>query len=139
MYSYEQKGDRNKQKNSNLESRCFCYIIWAKSPKIAPKNHHSIAIFSIFYRYGIFYMVRGESSCPDGSECEWQRGVEGALRPSYGRPKLTLVLRFVATQWRCHKKLTLCYFWSNCFGTNRTWAPTLGLQVLFVSKRSEQK
>ena len=29
-----------------------------------------------FYRYGIFWMLPGESSCPDGSEYVWQRGVE---------------------------------------------------------------
>ena len=28
-------------------------------------------------RYGIFFMVRGESSCPGGSEYVWQRGVGG--------------------------------------------------------------
>ena len=28
------------------------------------------------YRYGIFWMVPGEFSCPDGSEYVWQRGVE---------------------------------------------------------------
>ena len=28
------------------------------------------------FRYGIFWMLPGESSCPDGSEYVWQRGVE---------------------------------------------------------------
>ena len=30
-----------------------------------------------FHRYGIFFMVSGESSCPDGSEFVWERGVGG--------------------------------------------------------------
>ena len=44
------------------------------------------------------------------------------------------------------KTISLCnifwntlYFWSDCFETNRTWASILGLHVLFVSKRSDQK
>ena len=27
-------------------------------------------------KYGIFWIIPGESSCPDGSEYVWQRGVE---------------------------------------------------------------
>ena len=73
---------------------------------------------------------------------EFQSGhrvVKWFLRPSYGRPKLTLISRFGAMQIRCYEKLTLIYFSSNRFETNRTWAPILGLHVLFVSKRSDQK
>ena len=62
------------------------------------------------------------------------KGGKGSLRLSYGRPKLTLVSRFVAQQIRCYEKLTLIDFWSHRFETNRTWAPILGLHVLFVSK-----
>ena len=53
------------------------YIRPQKSPKKKPKNDHSIAIFSIFYRYGITFMVRGESSCPDGLEYVWENGAGG--------------------------------------------------------------
>ena len=67
------------------------------------------------------------------------KGGRGSLRPSYGQPKLTLISRFVAMQIRCHEKLTLFYFWSDRFETNRTWGLILGLHVLFVSKRSDQK
>ena len=67
------------------------------------------------------------------------KGGRGSLRPSYGQPKLTLISRFVAMQIRCHEKLTLFYFWSDRFETNRTWGPILGLHVLFVSKWSYQK
>ena len=77
-------------------------------------------------------MSRGFSICMG-------KGGRGSLRPSYGWPKLTLVMRFFATQMRCNEKLTLLYFWSDCFETNRTWAPILGLHVLFVSKQSDQK
>ena len=31
------------------------------------------------YRYGIFLMVPGDTSCPGGSEYVWQRGVEDVL------------------------------------------------------------
>ena len=67
------------------------------------------------------------------------KGGKVSLRPSYGRPKLPLVSRFVAMQIWCNEKLSLFYFWSNPFETNRTWSPILGLHVLFVSKRSDQK
>ena len=67
------------------------------------------------------------------------KGGRVSLRPSYERPKLTLISRFVATQFRCYGSKALCQFWSHRFETNRTWALTLGLHVLFVSKRSDQK
>ena len=47
-------------------------------------------LLQCFYRYGIFWMLPGESSCPNDSEYVCQRGVEG-VRPSNGRPKLTVV------------------------------------------------
>ena len=31
---------------------------------------------NFFNRYGIFWVPPGESSCPDGSEYVWQRGME---------------------------------------------------------------
>ena len=62
----------------------------------------------------------------------------GSLRPIYRRPKLTLVSRFVAMQLRCQGSKSLCQYWSDRFETNSTWAPLLGPQVLFVSKRSDQ-
>ena len=33
-------------------------------------------LLKFFNRYGIFWVPPGESSCPDGSEYVWQRGVE---------------------------------------------------------------
>ena len=40
-------------------------------------------------------MLPGESSCPNDSEYVCQRGVEG-VRPSNGRPKLTVVSKKIA-------------------------------------------
>ena len=37
------------------------------------------------------------------------KGGRGSLRPRCGRPKLTLVSRFVAMQIRCYEKLTLFF------------------------------
>ena len=62
----------------------------------------------------------------------------GSLRPSYGRPKLALVSRFVATKIRCNEKLTLLYFSSDRLETNRTWTPIWSVHVLSVSKRSDK-
>ena len=36
-------------------------------------------LLNLLYRYGIFWMPPGESTCPGGSEYVWQRGVEGVL------------------------------------------------------------
>ena len=48
-----------------------------KSPKIAQKTGHLIAITHCFLkRYGIDWVVPGESSCPEDSEYVWQKGVE---------------------------------------------------------------
>jgi len=38
-----------------------------------------------------------------------------------------------------YKKLTLLYFSSHCFETNRTWTLHIEVHVLFVSKRSDKK
>ena len=48
------------------------------------KNHQKIPkngslnrdLLNFLNRYGIFWVLPGESSCPDGSEYVWQRGVE---------------------------------------------------------------
>ena len=47
-----------------------------KSPKMPKKNFAlNRNLLNFFYRYGIFWMVPCESSCPDGSEYVCQRGV----------------------------------------------------------------
>ena len=79
-------------KHSNLENYCFRYI-----RLIAQNESFSCDLLNFFNRYGLFLMVPGKSSCPEGSEYVWQRGGRGCLRPSYGRPKLTLVSTFVAS------------------------------------------
>ena len=106
-----------------LENRCFRYIRPQKSPKIAQKTITQSRFSQLFDRYGIFWVIPGESSCPDGSEYVWQRGVGD------GWPKLILVSRFVAMQIRCYEKITLFYFWSDRLGTNITWALILGVYV----------
>ena len=64
---------------------------------------------------------------------------EGCWRPSYMRPKLTIISKFVAMQIPCYEKLILFYFWFDCFETNKRWAPIQELHVPFVSKRSDKK
>ena len=51
--------------------------------KVVPKNKKSprneslnCDLLKFLNRYGIFWVPPGESSCPDGSEYVWQRGVE---------------------------------------------------------------
>ena len=72
--------------------------------KIAKKNGSlNRNLLNFLYRYGIFWMLPGESSCPGGSKNVCQRGISplayifypdrGCLRPSYRRPKLTLILK----------------------------------------------
>ena len=64
------------------------------------------------------------------------KGARGSLRPSYRRPKLTLVSIIVVTQLRCPKKLTLCFYGPIALKRiEHVW----WLQVLFVSKRADQK
>ena len=51
-----------------------------KSPKKSPKNGSlNRDLLKLLNRYGIFWVPPGESSCPDGSEYVWQRGVESLL------------------------------------------------------------
>ena len=47
--------------------------ITKKSPKNGSLNRDLLKFLN---RYGIFWVPPGESSCPDGSEYVWQRGVE---------------------------------------------------------------
>ena len=64
------------QNTKILEIADFALYNLGKITKNGPKTDHSITIFLIFFnRYDIFYMVRGKSSCPDGSEYVWQGGV----------------------------------------------------------------
>ena len=44
------------------------------SPKKPSLNRNFL---NLLYMYGIFWVVPGESPCPDGSEYVWQRGVGG--------------------------------------------------------------
>ena len=54
---------------SKNQNRWFRYI------KVAKKTITQSRFAQIFYRYDIFWMVPGESSCLGGSEYVWQRGV----------------------------------------------------------------
>ena len=58
MYIYGIQSDRMHRfhpKHSNLENRCFRYIRPQKSPKIAQKTDHSVAIFSIFLLGKVYF------------------------------------------------------------------------------------
>ena len=63
MYIYDKQSDRihrNHPKHSILENRCFRYIRPQKSPKIAQKNDHSIALAQkkfIGMVYLLWYML----------------------------------------------------------------------------------
>ena len=77
MYIYDKQRytmHRNHPKHSNLENRCFRYKRPQKSPKEPKKTITQSHLLKKIYRYGIFFMVRGESSCPDGLEYVWERG-----------------------------------------------------------------
>ena len=109
-----------------------------KLPKISKKNGRFIAIYSIFFICMVYiwwYLVKPHVQ---RVQIMYSKGVRGCLRPSYGRPKLTLVWRFFATQLQCHKSKTIRQFWSAHLEMNRTWTPILRLNVLLVSKRSDQ-
>merc|ERR1711873_172263 len=65
--------------------------ITKKSPKNGSLNRDLLKFLN---RYGIFWVPPGESSCSDGSEYVWQRGVEslqGRLTadPYFERKKIT--------------------------------------------------
>ena len=53
-------------------------------------------------------MIPGDSSCIDGSEYVWQRENLHSARPSYGRPKLTLIS--IGKKRQCYEKLAGCKF-----------------------------
>ena len=56
-------------------------------------------LLTFLYRYGIFQMPPGESSCPGGSKYVLQRGVEGiSSRVTGGRKKEKRILA-VAKKW----------------------------------------
>merc|ERR1712047_149968 len=58
--------------------------------------------------YGIFWVPPGESSCPDGSEYVWQRGVEslqGPVLPARSW-EMPVERELPAKIGRCWKKLT---------------------------------
>ena len=74
--------------------------------KKAQKNESlNCNLLKFLNRYGIFWVPPGESSCQDGSEHVWQRGGRESLRPSYGRPKLTLISSEKKYLRRCSKNL----------------------------------
>ena len=66
------------------------------------------------------------------------KGGRGCLRPSYRRPKLTLVSRFVVNKLRRNGSKTLRQILSERSETNRTWTPIWWVHVLFVSKQSDE-
>ena len=86
-----------------LNTQCYQYIcltMWFHTKKSnetlkkhllyitsAPELRNDQTTWLYFlYRYGIFWMVPGESSCPGGSEYEWQRGIQAVLgRVTAGR------------------------------------------------------
>ena len=60
-------------------------MVWDDFPKkkVAENTKKSLKngslksdLLNFLNRYGIFWVPPGESSCPDGSEYVWQRGVE---------------------------------------------------------------
>ena len=54
--------------------------MWLFYPQKRPKNGSlNRDLLNFLNRYGIFWVPPGESSCPDGSEYVWQRGV-GSLQ-----------------------------------------------------------
>ena len=58
---------------------------------------------NFLYRYGIFWMSPGESSCPGGLEYVWQRGIEGVLGWVRGGRSLPYFPKKTTTKMRCHK------------------------------------
>ena len=61
----------------SLNSLCKSGSRPQQSPKKSPKNRSlNRNLLKFLNRYGMFWVPPGESSCPDGSEYVWQRGVE---------------------------------------------------------------
>ena len=72
---------KNPKKHSKNQNRWFYYV--NSAPKLRnhqtyPKKNFALNrdLLKLFYMYGIFWMIPGESSCPGGSEYVWQRGVD---------------------------------------------------------------
>ena len=61
------------------------------------------------------------------------KGGRGSLRPSYGRPKLTHVSRFVATQIGFWQSKSLRQFSSERSEIESTWTHRPGIQVDSIS------
>ena len=71
---------------SGIERSSRLKMLWYMTRSLAPdlRNHQKYPqklctqsrFAQFFNRYGIFWIKHGESSCPDGSEYAWQRGVE---------------------------------------------------------------
>ena len=75
MYIYGTKSDRIQQNAQILKIAVFAIYKTSEITKISPKKRSlNRDLLNFFYRYGIFFMVRGESSCPDGLEYVWERG-----------------------------------------------------------------
>ena len=68
------------KEHSNNQNRQFYYVNLApelRNDENLPKNGSlNRNLLNFLNRYGIFKMLPGESSCLDGSEYVWQRGVE---------------------------------------------------------------
>ena len=78
QYLTMQKIKRNTKKKQN---RWFYYVNLTpelKNDEKLQKKNGSLNrnLLKFLNRYGIFWVPPGESSCPDGSEYVWQRGVE---------------------------------------------------------------
>ena len=77
---------KNLKKHSKNQNRWFYNV--NSAPKLrnyrkSPKNRSlNRDLLNFVYRYGIFQMPPGESSCPGGSEYVWQRGGRGCFRLS---------------------------------------------------------
>merc|ERR1712209_299797 len=70
------------ENTQSLNSLCKSGSRPQKSPKKAQKNGSlNRDLLKFLNRYGIFWVPPGESSCPDGSEYVWQRGVESLQGP----------------------------------------------------------
>ena len=89
----------------SLNSLCKSGSRPQKSPKKSPKNGSlNRDLLKFLNRYGIFWVPPGESSCPDGSEYVWQRGVEslqGRVTAARSGPLFREEKKYLK---RCYKK-----------------------------------
>ena len=73
---------------------------------LAPKNGSlNCDLLKFLNRYGIFWVPPGESSCPDGSEYVWQRGVESLQGRVTAARSWPLFREKKNHLRRCYKKL----------------------------------